>query len=816
MLKNYLKTAWRNLAKYKIFSVLNIMGLAIGMAACLLILQYVSFKLSYDQFHPAVKDIYRVVNDRYQAGKLIQHGTITYSAVGRAMNDDYEEVVANARVMPDGTIFGYEDKKFKTDAILYAENAFFSMFNFPLAAGDKLAVLKQPYTLLLSEDLADQIFDIKNGDYKQVLGKTLKINTVKTPYEIQGVFKKVPQNSHLKFDMLISWGSLMSNGWKEAGHDFTNSDFWHYVQLKPGTDYKKFNAKLPGFSKRHFDGNKSGNGDETFYLQPLSQAHLYSDFEYEIGETGSSTVVWGLLIIALFIISIAWVNYINLATARAAERAKEVGMRKVMGGLRKQLMGQFMMESTIINVCGVALAVGLVFLLQPSFNKLLGYELSLSYLFTKGLNGYMILIALAAIVLTGIVISGLYPALVLSSFKPIAVLKGRFSHSKKGILLRKGLVIGQFSITVALIIGSIVVMDQLRYMNKKELGFKMDHVVVINPPWLMQFDSTFLDHMNAFKEDLKQLSAVKGAATSWNVPGGETGRSFNVRQADSATTNRFTMRHTSVDYDFMDVYGIKMIAGRNYTRADHNPDGSKLKNILINKNAASLLGFSSPEAAIGHEIFRGEKKWTVIGVVNDYHQKSLRYPTEPMLFFPFYSTNSAISVKLATNDLPNTIAAIKKKYEAFFPGNLFDYVFLDERFNRQYQNDQLFGKVFTIFASLAIFVACLGLFGLALFATLQRTKEIGIRKVLGASVSNIVLLLSKDFVKLVAIASILAFPLAWYVMNQWLLDFSYRISISWWIFVIAGGAALVVALITISIQAIKSALANPVKSLRAE
>jgi putative ABC transport system permease protein len=457
-----------------------------------------------------------------------------------------------------------------------------------------------------------------------------------------------------------------------------------------------------------------------------------------------------------------------------------------------------------------------VFLLQPSFNKLLGFQLSLSYLFTKGMSGYMILIALAAIVLTGIFISGLYPALVLSSFKPIAVLKGKFSHSKKGILLRKGLVIGQFSITVALIIGSIVVMNQLRFMGKKELGFNMDQVLLITPPLLTQFDSTFIDHVNTFKEDLKQLAAVKGATTSWNVPGGETGRSFNVRQADSATTNQFTVRHTSIDYDFLGVYGIKLIAGRNYTRADHNPNGSKLKNIIINKNAASLLGFSSPEAAIGRDIIRGQRKWTVIGVVENYHQKSLRYPTEPMIFFPYYSTNSAISVKLSTNDLSNTIAAIKKKYDAFFPGNYFEHTFLDERFNRQYQNDQLFGKVFTIFASLAIFVACLGLFGLALFATLQRTKEIGIRKVLGASVSNILMLLSKDFIKLIVIASIIAFPLAWYVMNQWLQEFSYRIGISWWIFVVAGGASLVVALVTISIQAIKAALANPIKSLRTE
>lgn len=816
MIKNYLKTAWRNLVRYKVFSALNIAGLAIGLAACLLILQYVSFKLSYDQFNTDIQNKYRVVNDRYQRGKLIQHGTITYSAIGKAMDNDYEEVISQARVLPWGDmLLQYNDKKILAEQVLHVENRFFKFFNYPLLAGDTATMLKQPFTMLLSETMAKNLFDIKNGDYNSVVGKALKVNADSMPYMVQGVFEDVPENSHLQFKMLLSWGTV-TRFWKEAEYDFTNSDFWHYVQLKPGTDYKAFNKKLPAFSQRHFEGNKVSGSDETFYLQPLSKAHLYSDFEYEIGRTGSATVVWGLLIIALFIITIAWVNYINLATARASDRAREVGMRKVMGGLRKQLMGQFMMESTIINIFGIVLAIGLVFLLQSSFNKLLGYELSLSYLFTKGMSGYMIVIALAAIILTGIVVSGIYPAMVLSSFKPIAVLKGRFSHSKKGILLRKGLVIGQFSVTVALIIGSIVVMNQLRYMNKADLGFNMDQVMVINPPNLTRFDSTFIDRMNAFKDDLKTLAAVKGATTSWQVPGGETGRSFSVRRADSATGNKFTMRQTAIDYDFANVYGLKLIAGRNYTRADHNPDGSKVKNIIINENAAAMLGFTSPQDAIGKDILRGDRRWTVVGVVNNYHQKSLHYPMEPMIFYPYYSNNSVISVKIASNDVTGTIAAVKKKYESFFPGNYFDYIFLDERFNRQYQTDQLFGKVFTIFASLAIFVACLGLFGLALFATVQRTKEIGIRKVLGASVSNILMLLSKDFVKLVGIASLIAFPLSWFVMHKWLQDFTYRVSISWWIFLAAGALALIVALVTISLQAIKAALANPVKSLRTE
>ncbi|MFT3679008.1 MAG: ABC transporter permease [Ferruginibacter sp.] len=470
MVRNYFKIALRNLLKHKSFSAINIAGLAIGMAACLMILQYVSFKLSYDQFHKKAKDIYRVVNDRYQDGKLIQHGTITYSAIGKALKDDYEEVIENARVEPsDEKIISYNDKKLLEKDLVYTENSFFSMFDFPLLAGNRAEILKKPYTVILSQTLAKKIFDQKDNDYGQLIGKALKIGTDSIPYKVEAIYKDVPENSHLKFNMVISYQTLMSYGWEEADYNFTGSDFWHYVQLKPGTDYKKLNARLDAFSQKHFQGNKISGSDEKFYLQPLTDAHLYSDFEYEIGETGSATVVWGLLIIALFIISIAWINYINLATARSIERAKEVGIRKVVGGLRKQLISQFMMESVVINTVGILLALGLVFLLQPAFNKLLQNQLSLSYLFTKGLNGYSISIGLAGIVLLGILLSGFYPAVILSSFKPIAVLKGKLSHSKKGIFLRKGLVVLQFSVTVALIIGSVVVMRQLNYMNKKIL-----------------------------------------------------------------------------------------------------------------------------------------------------------------------------------------------------------------------------------------------------------------------------------------------------------------------------------------------------------
>ena len=816
MIKHYLKVSFRNLWKYKSFSVINIGGLAIGMAACLLILQYVSFKLSYDQFHKKADNIYRVVNDRYQQGKLIQHGTITYSGVGRAMNDDFEEVIRNTRVAPSGeAIITYNAKRFSEPDLFFADSNFLSIFDFPLVAGNRQTVLIRPNTVLVTEKLIDKIFEHEGEDYNQFIGKAIKLWTDSMPYEIEGVLKNVPENSHLQFQMLISYRTLV-NAWKEADHDFTQSDFWHYVQLKKGADHKAINAQMAGFSQKHFNGNKVSGSDEKFYLQPLSKAHLYSDFEYEIGRSSSATVVWALLIIALFIITIAWVNYINLATARSVERAREVGIRKVVGCERRQLIFQFLSESALVNLISMALAIVLVLLLQGAFNKLLNFELSLSYLLTKGMNGYSILIGLISIVVAGIFVSGLYPAFVLSSFRPIAVLKGKFSSSQRGIFFRKALVIGQFAVTIGLIIGSLVVMQQIKYMNKKQLGFSMDQVLVINAPTLTQFDSTFISRVNTFKEELKQIAHVKAAATSWNVPGGDIGRSFNVRQLDSASTNQFTVRHTSVDYDFLDVYGIKLIAGRNFKPTDHDPNGRNVRAMLINRSAARLLGFKSPEDAVGKTILRGQRKWDVVGVVEDYHQKSLRHPLEPMIFMSFYSTNSSISVKLTPGDLPGTIAQIKKKYEAFFPGNLFAYNFLDEAFNRQYESEQLFSKTFGIFAGLAIFVACLGLLGLTMFATIQRTKEIGVRKVLGASVGNIVLLLSTSFLKLILLSAIVAFPLAWWAMNTWLDDFAYRISITWWVFILAGASALLIAFGTISFQAIKAAIANPVKSLRTE
>ncbi|HEY4288182.1 MAG TPA: ABC transporter permease [Puia sp.] len=819
MFRNYLVTAWRNLKKNKVFSFINISGLAIGMAVCLLILQYVNFELSYDQFNKNVADIYRVANDRYQNGKLVQHGTITYSAIGKAMQDDYPEVIDHARVEPWGNIIaGYGDKKIGDINTMAVDNSFLTMFSYPIVVGDQSTALNQPHSLVLTKATADRIFGDQKGDYSKLVGKQLLINRDSMPYKVTAVMADIPANSHLAFDMFASYNSMFSgkNPYKEADYDWTDSDFWHYIRLKHGTDYKALEAKFDAFSQRHFQGNKVSGSVEKFHLQPLARAHLYSDYEYEIGQTGSATVVWGLFIIAVFIISIAWVNYINLSTARSVERAKEVGVRKVTGATRGELIRQFLVESLIINGIAFGLAIGLVFISQHAFDSLIQSPLSFQSLFQRSLNGYAITIGLGTVLLLGIFISAFYPAFVLSSFRPIMVLKGTFRASKKGVFLRKGLVIGQFAITILLIIGSVVVYRQVRFMSSQELGMNIDHILIVKPPFLAGFDSSFIQRENAFKHEVKQITGITGAATANRIAGDEMGRAFNVHRADDNSGSHYTLRNMGVDFDFIDVYGIRLIAGRKFEPRDYDPDYKKLHNILLSKSATQLLGFASVEDAVGKKITMYDKKWDVIGVINDYHQKSLRYAIEPMVLQPFYGTNNSISLKVNTSNVVATMAAVKSKYESFFPGNPFDYYFLDEAYNKQYKNDQLFGKAFALFAGFAIFIACLGLLGLSLFGTTQRIKEIGVRKVLGASIANIVLLLSKDFVMLILVAFVIAAPVAWWIMHQWLQDFAYRIVLSPWIFVAAGLLAILIALATISFQAIKAALMNPVKSLRSE
>jgi putative ABC transport system permease protein len=818
MLKSYFTTSWRTITKNKIFAAINVFGLAIGLAACLLILQFVIFELSFDRFHSKLDRTYRVTNDRFQNGKLIQHGTITYPTIGPVMAKDYPEIEDFVRIMPGGPLnVKIEDKNFRGDMAFFTDQRFFSVFDFNLLSGDRSTLLKDPYTAVLTENTARKYFNPETNDLSTLIGKTFYWGLDRRPYEVRGIVTNAPANSHFQFAALISYSTLLTEG-NEADVSWTWSDMYHYLVLKPGTDPKSLEKKFEGFTQRYFQGDKVTGSTEKFYLQPLKDTHLYSDYEYDFAVTASGKAVWAMVIVAIFILVIAWINYVNLTTSRAIERAKEVGLRKVMGAFKSQLIYQFILESFLITLAAAAIAAVIITLLQPSFNLLVGTTLTWNLLL-EHLTAQQIVI-IAAGLTAGAIIAGLYPALILSKFQPVMVLKGKFTRSSTGNFLRKALVIFQFTASAALITGTLIVTRQIEFMNSAELGVALRDVVAVRSPELVEYDSTFITRVEDFKEALKQTSGVMHATTSWRLPGDRLGRAFNIRIDGQPAETHYTVSHVGVDYDFFKTMGVHVIAGRPFLPSDHNPDFGKLNTIIINKNAVHLFGFANPDDALGRDVLwgnNGTRKWKIIGVVNDYHQEGLQKPMEPMLFRPAYGPGSPISIKLERGEnLDQTLASIEATYKKFFPGNSFEYFFLEDQYKRQYKDDNRFGKVITIFTGLAIIVASLGMIGLSSYTALQRTKEIGIRKVLGASVSNIISILSIDFIKLVVIASLISLPIAYYFMNEWLQGYSYRINLGWLLFVLPVVIVILIAAVTIFFQVLKAALAKPADTLKYE
>jgi len=819
MVTIYIKSAWRNLVKHKFFSFISLTGLAIGLCACILIIQYVNEELGVDRWNKNLDNLYRVTNDRYQQGSLVQHSTMTYSGIGKAMRQEMpEEVEAYCRVTPYRVeVISWAEKRIADQRAIAVDASFLSMFTYPLLAGDERSALQEPNSIVLSEKMARDQLGVK--DPRSLLGQTLTFDTDSIPYKITAVCKDPPANTQLHFDLLISYNSLYSKKgnteWAIADSDYTQPFFWQYIQLKKGADQRMVEKKFAALTPKYFPKAAASDIKEIFHLQPLQKAYLYSDFEYEIGNTGNSRVVWGLLVIALFILMLAWMNYINLSTARSLERAKEVGIRKVTGASRLQLIKLFLTETLLVNMVAIVIALSLTGLLQQAFNRLVSRDLSISMLFSKQTTGITILFILFSV--AGIFLSGFYPAFVLSAYDPMKVLKGKFARSVSGVFLRKSMVTAQFAISILLIIGSFVVYRQLRFMTSQSMGYNMEQMMILRKPVLSKEGTAFMTSADGFINAVQQLAHVKGAAVSARIPGEELGRTNSVKRTDMAMTDQVTMANMGVDARFINLYQIKVLAGKNFSPLDFDVDPAKLHTLIINETALRQLAFQSPQDAVGKSVTVFNRTWEIIGVVADFHQKSLKNGIEPMLLLPTLQGHySRFSVKVDLQELPATLEAIRKAYARYFPGNVFDYYFLDEKFNRQYSNDYLFGKVFGLFAALAILIACLGLSGLSLLDSSLRTKEIGIRKVLGASTAGIVLLLSKDFIKLVLLAVVIASPAAWYIMHLWLQGFAYRVNLSWWIFASAGLLALIVALLVIGFQTIRSAIANPANSLRTE
>lgn len=807
MLRNYLKIALRSLTKNKAFTLTNTLGVAIGMAGCLLILQYVRYEWSYDQFHSNAERIYRIQYNTYQNGQLTVACAAAVPAVGPAMKENFPEVQEYARFFPISGIMTYVGPDgmpvtFRENKMQIATPSALTMFSFALIEGDPQTALDGTGKVVISESAAKRYF----GE-EEAMGKTLTWQQGDALI-VTGIMKDVPDHSHIKFDFIISYQTLNDGTNNESETSWGWYDFNTYVLLDKKTDPKAFQTKWDQWLKQNRGEEwEKYNFREEFLLQPLTDIHLYSNLlqESEPEEQGNGEAVYFLLIIAGFILVIAWINYINLSTARAIQRANEVGVRKAVGALRRQLVGQFMIESALVNLIAALLAILLVNQTLPYLGALTGRSLDLRLLMQAEFW-----LTLAALFIIGSLLSGFYPALMLSSYRPITVLRGKLYTSARGIRLRKALVIFQFGTSVALIAGTLIVYRQINFMMRQNLGVNIEQTLVLRGPGVV--DSLYEENLNTFKTELLRNTSISSITASTNVPGDEIFWTRGVQRISGGPETSITMYNVGIDYDYVNAFELNLIAGRNFSRAFETDQ----KAVLLNAAAAKMLEFQNPEEAIHEKVSLGGDTLEVIGVLADYHQMALKYIRAPMAFRLIPAADAFYSLKVKTAGMPETLGMLRKEWATFFPGNPFDYFFLDEFFNRQYKSDQVYGQVFTLFSILAILVACLGLFGLASFTTVQRTKEIGVRKVLGASVSSIVALLSREFLKLVLLSGILAIPVAYWIMERWLTTYPFRIGLSWWFFIIPLVMVILIAMLTVSYQTIKAATASPVKSLRYE
>ena len=810
MFRSYLKIAVRNLLKRKGYAFINIAGLALGMTAFFLISLYVWNERSYDNFHIKKDRVFRVRQDRYSHGELTRQWTAGPWGIGPDLKSRFPEVVRYVCVNKGGmrsAVLANGEKFFEEDRVLFASADFFKIFSFPLVRGIDSLVLRNPFTMVVSESLAKRYFG--NAD---PIGKTLKCNG-KEEYEIAGVFKDVPDNTHLKFDALFSFESLLKIVGPAEAADLMSSWAWAgnytYVELSPTANSEIFQAKLPAYvTKEISEFLRKWDEGMAFVLQPVSSIHLNSNFKDELEPNGDARTVNILSFVAVFILMMAWINYVNLSTARSVERAKEVGIRKILGGHRSQIVRQFVLESVTIKLLAVLVSAVLVGLLLPHFSSFVGRKIDVSVF--ASMNFWVIG---ACVFMAGVMISGFYPALMMSAFRPISILKGKFQASATGNYIRKGLVIFQFVSSVVLIAGTFTAYRQIQFMRNSSLGFDKEQMLIVQGPNVKD-SASYGGRFSLFRQSLLEYPEIRKIGVSSDVPGKAVGGSNGgVRLVGQDPKMGNSYRVVMVNEDFIETYGMKLVAGRTFSQ-DFN---EHWKSAMVNETAMKLLGFTDPEKAIGQKIHLWDATPEIVGVLKDYHQESLKKRVDQLIFVCDREIQDYYSIKIKSEKtLAETVRKAEAKYKEAFPGNPFHYFFLDDFFNRQYQSDQQFGKVFGLFTLLAILIACLGLFGLSSYLVLQRTWEIGIRKVLGASVKQIALLVSKEFVLVVIIANAISWPVSYFLINNWLNGFAYRINLGLLNFLIPTVITLFIAILTVASQSTKAAMTNPVDSLRSE
>ena len=791
MLQSYFITAIRNLVKHRFYAIINVLGLAIGMTCCLLIFLYVQHELSYDTFHTKKDRIYRVVTDIKTPTETLNIWSTSAPMVAY-MKADFPEVEAMVRFDDAGLLIQRGEQTFQEDKSMFVDSAFFRVFDFLLLQGNPNTALVAPFSIVLTEDAAQRYF----GD-EDPLGQRLRMEG-EHDLTVTGVMQNVPENSNFTFDILLSLSTRLEKLYPDRAEQWDSFGYGSYVLLAEGANPSTLESKLPAFLNNYV--SEEDRDAYTLFLEPLTDVY-FSD--RGAPQTGSLTNVKIFSIIAAFILLIAGINFTNLATARASERAKEVGIRKVAGAVRGQLISQFLCESLLLSLLAFALALLAGELLLPAFNQLSGKMVATSILY----HSYYLPLFLGVALLVGL-LAGLYPALVLSGFRSVSILKGRFSSSRRGVVLRQALVVAQFAISIMLIAGTAVVYTQLDYMRNQALGFKQDQMLVID----FRYDDAVQEKIETFKQQLGNHPEVLSISASSSVPGQGNNGAFTEIENPAGDMQASNVNLFYVDHDFLGQYEMPLAAGRAFSR-DFATDTAAL---IVNEALVKSYGYASPEEIIGQRFSQWGVEGEIVGVVKDYHFRSLQQAIEPMTVRLEPTRVRFLSLNVTPNDIPRTVAALQQQWQTLAPQRPFNYFFLDQSFDEQYRAEARFGELFIYFAGLAIFTACLGLFGLISYTIVQRTQEIGIRKVLGASESSIVRLLSKDFLVLVLVAFVIASPVAWYALDQWLADFAYRVAMPWWIFALAGLLATVIAMLTVSVQSVRAATANPVDSLRSE
>lgn len=813
MFKNNLLVALRNIKKRKSFAIINVFGLTIGMTVCFLILTYARFEMSYDRFHPQAENIYRVTVDLYAEGTLQTSDAQCYPAVGPMAVEEFPEIEDFAMARHIGRfLFKNEDKAFNEDRVYFANPGWLNVFDWGMIQGDKASALNEVAKIVITKSVAKKYFGNENP-----MGKILTAvpGGAEIPMQVTGVVRDVPENVHLKFDILISY---------QTGVQYLE---WDYNNWNGNNEfmYLKTNGTKLGnaFSERFnqsFIAKTEEDRAEKLIIQPLTDIHLHSDKTFEADVNGSQVTVNILLVVALFVLVIAWVNYINLSTAKALERGKEVGVRKVLGSNKMALLSQFLTESFLINFLSLVLTLTLIQGVLPFFNQFSG--LSLSFNVFSDLTLFSFVISLLFI---GTLASGIYPALVLSNYRPLEVLKGNLGSSKKGILLRKGLVVFQFMITMVLLAGTMVIYTQVQEMRSQKLGVDIDQTIVVRSPLVADSDEAQLLKRQAFKTELKRLPQVSNVAYSETLFGQgtvemNTGTDIYAQGHEEGKSNVFFFYR--IDAEFVPTFGFQVLAGRTFDNERDISAKEKFTSIMVNETARRMFGFNSNEEAIGTKVYFWGNEVRILGVFNDYNHHSLKKSVDPTIFWfdKDGDNGNYASVKLNVENSEDSykmmVAKIESAYRKVYPNSDFDYFFLDEKFNEQYKADQQFGTVFGVFASITVFVSVLGLFGLVLYEVQQKIKEIGIRKVLGANVSSIIKMLSTNFMKLILLSIMVGLPIAYFSAEKWLQTFAYQTDLAWYIFVLPAAFIIGIAFFTVVFQSIKVARRNPIEALRYE